>query len=148
MKRLLTLIFSFAVAFSLAMPAFSQEASGTQGAPKAEKKAAKAKKEAASAPTAHTYVGEISDVMCGATHKMKGSARECTLACVKGGSKYAFVSKGKVYEISNQDFAELEEHAGHHVSLTGTKSADGKSITVDKIAMIKSSPKAQAKAKA
>lgn len=145
MKRLLTLIFGFAVAFSLAMPAFSQEASGTQ-APKAEKKAAKASKEAASAPTAHTYSGEISDAMCGATHKMKGSPRECTLACVKGGSKYAFVSKGKVYEISNQDFAGLEEHAGHHVSLTGTMSADGKGITVDKIAMTKSLEKEKPKA--
>lgn len=146
MKQLLTLIFSFALAVSLAVPAFSQEASGTQEAPKAEKKAPKANKETAGTPTAHTYSGEISDAMCGATHKMKGSPRECTLACVKGGSKYAFVSKGKVYEISNQDFAGLEEHAGHQVSLTGTKSADGKSIAVDKIAMTKSAEKPKAKA--
>lgn len=133
MKRLLTLLFSFAIAITLAMPALAQETSETKVAPKAEKKA--------SAPTERAYFGEISDAMCGATHKMKGSPRECTLACVKGGSKYAFVSRGKVLEVANQDFAGLEEHAGHHVKLTGTKSADGKSITVSKIEMTAAKPK-------
>jgi hypothetical protein len=38
MKKLLTLLFTFAVAFSLAMPVFAQETTGQEAAPKAEKK--------------------------------------------------------------------------------------------------------------
>ncbi len=44
MKKLLTLLFTFALAFSLAMPVFAQEAGGGQEAPKAAKKEKKAKK--------------------------------------------------------------------------------------------------------
>jgi len=47
MKKLLTLLFTFALAFTLAMPAFAQEPApaAAGGAPKAEKKEKKAKKE-------------------------------------------------------------------------------------------------------
>jgi hypothetical protein len=48
-------------------------------------------------------------------------------------AKYVFVRAGKVYNISNQDFAALQEHAGHTVNLTGEMSGD--TITVSKIAM-------------
>ena len=99
-----------------------------------------------------TWSGKISDSMCGATHKMtkeheeKGEVskqptskmekdRECTLACVKSGGKYVFVSKGKVFQIGNQDFAGLEEHAGHAVKITGDLGSDGKTITVSNITM-------------
>jgi ribosomal protein L12E/L44/L45/RPP1/RPP2 len=44
MKKLLTLLFALAVAFSLSMPVFAQEAAGQEAAPKAEKKEKKAKK--------------------------------------------------------------------------------------------------------
>jgi len=44
MKRLLTLLFTFAVAFSLAMPVFAQETTGQEAAPKVEKKVEKKKK--------------------------------------------------------------------------------------------------------
>ena len=45
MKKLLTLLFTFALAFSLAMPVFAQDAAGQDtAAPKAEKKEKKAKK--------------------------------------------------------------------------------------------------------
>ena len=44
MKKLLTLLFTSVLAFSLAMPAFAQEASSQEAAPKAEKKEKKAKK--------------------------------------------------------------------------------------------------------
>lgn len=44
MKKLLTLLFALAVAFSLSMPAFAQEAGGQEAAPKADKKEKKAKK--------------------------------------------------------------------------------------------------------
>jgi hypothetical protein len=81
--------------------------------------------------------------MCGASHAgmshggKKTDDRECTLACVKGGSKFVFVSEGKVYAVENQSFAGLKEHAGHTVKLTGEMSPDKKSIKVSKIEMPK-----------
>ena len=88
-----------------------------------------------------TWTGQISDSMCGGSHaKMMAShtgakmtAHECTNACVKGGAKYVFISKGKTYNIANQDDADLQVHAGHTVRLTG--SMDGDTITVTKIVM-------------
>ena len=88
-----------------------------------------------------TWTGNISDSMCGAMHaKMsaehgnaKMSDRECTLACIKEGGKYVFVSSGKVYKIENQGLASLSEHAGHTVKLTGAMNGD--TITVSNIAM-------------
>ena len=44
MKKLLTLVFALAVAFSLTMPVFAQDTGGQTAAPKAEKKEKKAKK--------------------------------------------------------------------------------------------------------
>jgi hypothetical protein len=73
-----------------------------------------------------TWTGKISDSMCGASHKKvaehgtaKISDHDCTLACVKNGGKYVFVRNGKVYNIENQDYAGLEEHAGGTVRLIG-----------------------------
>ena len=88
-----------------------------------------------------TWTGKISDSMCGAKHNTSAehgakmmSDRDCTLACVKEHSaKYVFVSAGKVYNVSNQDFAALQEHAGHTVRLTGEMSGD--TVTVSKIVM-------------
>ena len=87
-----------------------------------------------------TWTGQISDSMCGHSHKSaiehsgkKLTDHDCTVACVKNGGKYVFVSGGKVYNIANQDFAGLEEHAGHKVKVTGQASGD--TITVSKIAM-------------
>ena len=88
-----------------------------------------------------SWTGQISDGMCGADHSMmahdneKLSAHDCTLACVKGGAKYVFVSQGKVYDIQNQEMKDLEAHAGHTVSLTGDLSSDGKTIKASKIVM-------------
>ena len=89
-----------------------------------------------------TWTGKISDSKCGAKHAMgehgkKMTDRECTEACVKGGAKYVFSSKGKVYQIANQDNAELAMHAGHTVRLTGDMKGD--SVTVSKIEMPKGS---------
>lgn len=87
---------------------------------------------------AGTWTGQISDSACGASHaKMMGqhgtlkSNRDCTLGCIKGGSKYVFVSAGSVYQIENQSFADLEKRAGQMVELTGDMKGD--SITVSKI---------------
>ena len=88
-----------------------------------------------------TWTGQISDSMCAGNHsKMMAShtdakmtAHDCTIACVKAGGKYVFVSNGKTYNIANQDDLDLETHAGHTVRLTGTM--DGDTITVTKIVM-------------
>ena len=85
-----------------------------------------------------TWTGSISDSKCGAKHMAgehgaKMSARDCTEGCVKGGAKYVFVSKGKVYNIDNQDYAGLAEHAGHTVKLTGEMTGD--TIKVSNVAM-------------
>jgi hypothetical protein len=66
-----------------------------------------------------TCTGKISDSMCGAKHNAaaehagkKRSDRDCTLACVKEhNAKYVLVSGEKVYNVSNQDFAALQESA-------------------------------------
>jgi len=88
-----------------------------------------------------TMTGMISDSACGASHakmmdmhkdaKMKMTERDCTLACVKGGGKFVFVADGKVYTVTNQNFAALTERAGETVSLTGD--VNGNSVTVSKV---------------
>lgn len=97
-----------------------------------------------------TWTGKISDSSCGASHKAamehggkKMTDAECTKACVKAGAKYVFVHEGKVIPISNQDFAGLEEHAGHTVHLTGEMTAGN--ITVSKIVMPAPAKKTDAK---
>src|SRR5450432_2767353 len=88
-----------------------------------------------------TWTGKISDSMCGVKHNTsaehggkKMSDRDCTLGCVKEhNAKYVFVSGGKVYNVANQDFAALQQHAGHTVEFTGETTGDA--ITVSKIAM-------------
>lgn len=88
-----------------------------------------------------SWIGQISDEMCGADHSAmahdgkKVSAHDCTLACVKNGSKFVFVSEGKVYPIANQDLADVKTHAGHNVKITGDLGSDEKTITVSKVEM-------------
>jgi hypothetical protein len=86
-----------------------------------------------------TLTGSISDSMCNGKHAAKDehgvkvSDADCTKACVDKGGKYVFVSGGKTYQIANQDYAGLKEHAGHRVALTGDMK--GNEITVSKIEM-------------
>jgi len=92
-----------------------------------------------------TWTGTLSDAKCAAKHAKTehggGSAddSECVKKCVEGGGKYVFVAGAKTYQIANQDFATLKNHAGHQIALTGEMK--GESITVSKIEM----PKAAAK---
>jgi hypothetical protein len=90
-----------------------------------------------------TWTGKISDSQCGAKHKVmdgkKMSDRECTEMCIKGGEKYVFVSKGKIYQVADQKDAALATHAGHTVLLTGEMKGD--TITVSKIEMPKTGKK-------
>src|SRR5471030_132136 len=96
---------------------------------------------APSVPSAaeQTWTGKISDSACGAKHEEAAEGqgvmadRDCTQACVRGGSKYVLIVDGKVLQIANQDNKDLATHAGHAVKITGElKSA---AITVTKIEM-------------
>ncbi len=86
-----------------------------------------------------TWKGQISDSACGAKHEEAAEGqgkmpdRECTEACVRGGSKYVLVVDGKVMQIANQDDKDLATHAGHAVTVTGE--LNGSAITVSKITM-------------
>jgi hypothetical protein len=86
-----------------------------------------------------TWTGKISDSACGAKHEEAAEGqgvmadRECTQACVRGGSKYVLVVDGKPIQIANQDFKDLATHAGHAVKLTGE--LKGAAIVVSKIEM-------------
>ena len=86
-----------------------------------------------------TWTGTISDSACGVKHEEavenEGvmADRDCTQACVRGGSKYVLVVDGKVVQIANQDHKDLATHAGHLVKMTGEM--NGAAITVSKIAM-------------
>jgi hypothetical protein len=77
-----------------------------------------------------TFVGNISDSMCGLKHMMPGqSDKDCTLECVKAGSKYvlADVVNGKVYQLSDQK--KPEQFAGQKVKVTGTLKGDMINVT-------------------
>ncbi len=86
-----------------------------------------------------TWTGKISDSACNAKHEEAAenqgvmADRECTQACVRGGSKYVLIVDGKPVQIANQDFKDLATHAGHNVKVTGEPS--GAAIKVTKIEM-------------
>jgi len=94
---------------------------------------------AASAGAEQTWTGKIGDSACGAKHEEavenEGvmADRDCTQACVRGGSKYILVVDGKVLKIANQDNKDLATHAGHTVKVTGEMKGD--QITVSTIEM-------------
>ena len=87
-----------------------------------------------------TWTGQISDSACNKKHEEAAEGqgkmpdRDCTLACVRGGSLFVFVSDGKVYQIANQKNGDVAAHAGHTVKLTGELKGDA--ITVSKIEMV------------
>ncbi|HEV2288417.1 MAG TPA: DUF5818 domain-containing protein [Candidatus Acidoferrales bacterium] len=75
------------------------------------------------APKPQTFTGAISDSMCGASHMMEGTAKDCTLKCVAGGSAFILVdAKGKIYKLSDQ--AKPRAFAGENVTVTGTLNGD------------------------
>ena len=79
--------------------------------------------------SAKTFVGSIGDSMCGAKHMMAGeSDKDCTLECVKSGSKYILIDpNGKIYQLSDQKTP--EQFAGAKVKVTGTLEGDTISVT-------------------
>jgi len=79
---------------------------------------------------ADSWVGTVSDSMCGAKHARAGAeAATCVAKCVAGGSKYVLVSKGKVYQLDPQD--KFADFAGKSVKVTGAMSGD--SITAESV---------------
>ena len=79
---------------------------------------------------ARTFVGSISDSMCGAKHMMAGSDAECTRTCVKQGSDYALVVGDKVYTLKG-NAADLDKYAGQKVKVTGK--LDGKTLQASSV---------------
>jgi hypothetical protein len=70
-----------------------------------------------------TVNGWVTDAKCGA--KMASAAgAACAQKCVTAGEKMVIVTDGdqKVLTVDNQDA--LKGHAGHHVAVTGTMSAN------------------------
>lgn len=66
------------------------------------------------------FTGEISDGMCGLTHKMMSDAKKCTLGCVKNGAQFVLADPAhhKVYDLSDQGKA--RPFAGEKVKVEGT----------------------------
>jgi hypothetical protein len=80
-----------------------------------------------------TVNGWVVDAKCGAKGANAG-AEACTKKCAAAGEKLVIVTDGdsKVLAIDNQDA--ITAHAGHHVAVTGTQSAD--SIHVQSVKML------------
>jgi hypothetical protein len=83
-----------------------------------------------------TWTGAITDTMCPKSHKSniehkleasgeRMTDQECTVGCVgHRGQKYVFVSNGRIYQIANQDYSGLADHAARAVKLTGSLAGD------------------------
>ena len=88
-----------------------------------------------SAGEPQTWTGSISDNRCVGDHGGEVDERECTLRCVATGDRFVLVTDygKKVWQIANQNFADLPAHAGHTVKVTGEQKDDA--IVVSKIEM-------------
>jgi hypothetical protein len=86
----------------------------------------------------HTFTGESMDSQCAqmGSHdnmmKSEGAknAKECAIACVKSGGKYALYDPAgkRAYQLDNQKKA--RDYAGQKVTITGTLESGGDSIHV------------------
>ena len=81
-----------------------------------------------------TFTGIITDTMCGADHSMMNTKPDakCVRECAKAGSKYALLTGGKVYTLSDQQTP--AKFAGQRVKITGTLNEKTKTLAVDSIA--------------
>ena len=81
-----------------------------------------------------SWTGQLSDSMCKSKHEEaaegqgKMADRDCTLSCVRGGSKFVLLVDGKVLQIANQDAKDLATYAGQMVKMSGELKGDA--ITV------------------
>jgi hypothetical protein len=93
------------------------------------------------APKDRTYTGQIMDNDCAkmgshdAMMKKEGTkdAKDCTLACVKGGGKYVLYNSTtkKTYQLDDQ--TKPEQFAGQQVTVTGSYDMGAKAIHVTDI---------------
>lgn len=75
-----------------------------------------------------TFMGTLTDSMCGATHMAKDKTpAECTRMCVKDGMKYALAADKKVYTLEGHE-PELAKLAGQKVNVKGTLKGDTLSV--------------------
>ena len=86
-----------------------------------------------------TLSGTISDSVCATKHTMTehGKAlndRDCTQMCSGHGAQYVLLAGSRVYKLRSHE-ADLKEHAGHTVNLSGDVSGD--TIKVSKVEMPK-----------
>lgn len=87
-----------------------------------------------------TFLGRLSDSMCGASHQAKAAAgslteRQCIFACIKALATFVLVDQNnQVIPIANQDVAGLPLYAGRLVRLIGERKGDA--IVVSKVEAI------------
>jgi hypothetical protein len=76
------------------------------------------------------FSGVITDSQCGARHSEASgkSPSECTLACIRNGSKYSLVDGDKKYMLEG-DPEELSHWAGQRATIAGTRSGDTIKVT-------------------
>jgi hypothetical protein len=73
--------------------------------------------------------------MCKAKHEETAEGagsmadHDCTVACVRGGSKYVLIADVKVLQIANQSFTDLQKFAGQDVTVSGELSGDTLTLT-------------------
>jgi hypothetical protein len=94
---------------------------------------------ALAADSTHTFVGKVSDAMCGAKHSEAGiTPADCVRVCTKKGAQYALVVGDKVYTLDTSDKAaldQLDRLAWEQAKVTGT--AKGDTITVKSVTAAK-----------
>jgi hypothetical protein len=77
--------------------------------------------------------GWISDSKCAAAHM--GTGQACVKKCIAGGEKPVFVDDATKKVFTIDDPAEVKDHYGHHVEVTGSVSSG--SIHIAKLTMLK-----------
>lgn len=85
-------------------------------------------------PQGRSYVGVVTDSICGAKHETASNrtSAECTQLCVKKGGKYVLVDGEKVYTLTG-DSSKLSQMAGLRVRIWGT--LNGNVLQVDSAAV-------------
>ena len=87
----------------------------------------------ATAQSAQTFTGVITDSMCGKDHSMMNDSPDskCVIDCVKAGSKYAIYDGKAVYILSDQETP--AKFAAQKVKIIGVLDAKTKVIKVQSI---------------
>lgn len=120
----------------LLMVACSQQPAGTESTAPSEET-----QSAAPASTVETFTGEITDSSCAAmgSHEMmlksEGAkdAKDCTLKCVKMGSKFVLYNPATKTTYQLDDQTKPEQFAGEQVKVTGTLDSSTGTIHVESI---------------